>query len=212
MKRALAFLILLAASCASLAQGAPDLILFNAKVYTADDAQPTAEAVAIRGERIVAVGGNASVRALAGGATRSIDLRGQMLLPGFNDAHTHFGNAVEWYFQVMLMHVDDQAELLRLLEDLVEQRAQWRRKDHEVGFGKNDEAVDIVDRSGSRCLLPVAVAAHQVIGDAPLMLAQRHGRHVGGVAGQERRVGHRGSPGRCPARCRGRLDNRESAL
>ncbi len=116
MKRALAFLCLLAASCASLAQGAPDLIFFNAKVYTVDDAQPTAEAVAIRGDRIVAVGGNAVVRALAAGATRSIDLQGAMVLPGFNDAHTHFGNAVEWYFQAMLMHVEDQAGMLRELE------------------------------------------------------------------------------------------------
>ncbi len=117
MKRALAFLCLLAASCASLAQGAPDLILFNAKVYTVDDAQPAAEAVAIRGDRIMAVGGNAAVRALAGGATRSIDLQGAMVLPGFIDSHTHFGNGIDWYFQVMLMYVNDQAAMVRGLEE-----------------------------------------------------------------------------------------------
>jgi predicted amidohydrolase YtcJ len=89
----------------------------NAKVYTVDDAQPAAEAVAIRGDRIVAVGSDAAVRALAGSATRSIDLQGQMVLPGFNDAHTHFGNAVEWHFQVMLMHVEDQAAMLRGLRE-----------------------------------------------------------------------------------------------
>ena len=124
MKIALASLVLLAASCASLPlfndgasqpRGSPDLILFNANVYTVDDAQPNAEAVAIRGDRIVAVGANATVRALAGSATRSVDLQGAMVLPGFNDAHTHFGNAVEWYFQVMLMHVDTQAEMLKRL-------------------------------------------------------------------------------------------------
>lgn len=101
------------ASCAALAPAPmPTLILYNAKVHTVDDAQPAAEAVAVAGDRIVAVGSNAAVRALAGAATRSIDLQGAMLLPGFNDAHTHFGNAVEWHFQVMLMEVDNQAAMV----------------------------------------------------------------------------------------------------
>lgn len=119
MRSALAVVALVLAGCASMAPGPPDLVLFNAKVHTVDDAQPSAEAVAIRGDRIVAVGSNASVRALAGSATRSIDLRGQMVLPGFNDAHTHFANAIDWYFQVMLMHVDDQAAMLEGLRKAV---------------------------------------------------------------------------------------------
>ena len=106
------------ASCAALAPApAPTLILYNGKVHTVDDAHPAAEAVAIAGDRIVAVGGNAAVRALAAAGTRSIDLAGAMVLPGFNDAHTHFGNAVEWHFQAMLMHVDDQAAMLRALKE-----------------------------------------------------------------------------------------------
>jgi predicted amidohydrolase YtcJ len=106
------------ASCAALAPSPPPTLLFyNARVHTVDDAQPSAEAVAVAGDRIVAVGSNAAVRALAGAGTRSIDLGGQMLLPGFNDAHTHFGNAIEWYFQVMLMHVEDPAAMLRGLRE-----------------------------------------------------------------------------------------------
>ena len=81
--------LVLFAACAGLAPSAsgvaPDLILYNAKVYTVDDAQPMADAVAIAGERILAVGGNAEVRALAGAATRSLDLQGAMVLPGFNE-------------------------------------------------------------------------------------------------------------------------------
>ena len=119
MRIALAALALLAAGCAAVAPGTADLILFNARVYTVDDAQPTAEAVAIRGERIVAVGGNAAVRALAGPSTRAIDLAGAMVLPGFNDAHTHFGNAIEWQFQVMLMAADSEAAMIEGLRKAV---------------------------------------------------------------------------------------------
>jgi predicted amidohydrolase YtcJ len=115
MRLAAAFAAILLASCASIPTGAPDLILFNARVHTVDDKQPEAQAVAIRGDRIVAVGTDAAVRALAGGSTRSIDLGGAMVLPGFNDAHTHFGNAVEWHFQAMVMHVDDEAAMVREL-------------------------------------------------------------------------------------------------
>jgi predicted amidohydrolase YtcJ len=66
-----------------------DLLLVNGRVYTVDSARPWADAVAISGERIVAVGSSAELRPLAGPATRVIDLRGQFVVPGFNDAHVH---------------------------------------------------------------------------------------------------------------------------
>ena len=68
---------------------AVDLILHGGRVHTVDDARPTAEAVAVLGGRIVAVGSDADVKALAGSRTRRIDLRGRTLLPGFQDAHVH---------------------------------------------------------------------------------------------------------------------------
>ena len=67
-----------------------DLVVVNARVRTMDSARPTAEAVAVYGKRIAAVGTSAEVRALAGPKTRVIDARGALLLPGFNDAHVHF--------------------------------------------------------------------------------------------------------------------------
>jgi predicted amidohydrolase YtcJ len=68
----------------------PDLILNNGQVFTADPSQPYADAIAIRGERILAVGTSAEIAALAGANTRRIDLQGHVAVPGFNDAHYHF--------------------------------------------------------------------------------------------------------------------------
>jgi predicted amidohydrolase YtcJ len=68
-----------------------DVILFNGKVFTSDVAQPSAEAVAMHGERIIAVGTSADIATLAGAQTRRIDVQGRTVVPGFNDAHFHFG-------------------------------------------------------------------------------------------------------------------------
>jgi predicted amidohydrolase YtcJ len=67
-----------------------DTIIINAVVHTMDTAQPLAEAVAIYANRIVAVGSTSDIRKLAGPNTRTIDAQKRLLLPGFNDAHTHF--------------------------------------------------------------------------------------------------------------------------
>jgi predicted amidohydrolase YtcJ len=67
-----------------------DIIIVNAKVHTMDRNQPTAEAVAIHRNRIVAVGSTTDIKRLAGSGTKVIDAQGQLVLPGFNDAHVHF--------------------------------------------------------------------------------------------------------------------------
>jgi len=72
-------------------RSAPDLILLGGRIFTADARQPWAEALAIRGDRIVAVGPNADVVRLAGPRTRRIPLGGRLVVPGFNDAHDHLG-------------------------------------------------------------------------------------------------------------------------
>jgi predicted amidohydrolase YtcJ len=78
----------------ALAQSRPaaDLIITNAKVWTVDESRPTAQAVAVLGARIVAVGSNADAEAWRGAGTKVIDARGKLVLPGFNDAHVHFVN------------------------------------------------------------------------------------------------------------------------
>jgi predicted amidohydrolase YtcJ len=72
-------------------QTAPDVILFNGKIFTSDVAHPYVQALAIRGERIVATGDTDKIRALAGPQTKQIDLAGRTVIPGINDAHYHLG-------------------------------------------------------------------------------------------------------------------------
>ncbi|MBA2339073.1 MAG: amidohydrolase [Pyrinomonadaceae bacterium] len=67
-----------------------DLIITNARVRTMDKNRPDAEAVAIYGNRIVAVGSEAEIKRFAGARTRTIDAKGRLVLPGFNDSHVHF--------------------------------------------------------------------------------------------------------------------------
>lgn len=83
--------LLAACSSAPVSQdaGAPDLVLYNGKILTVDGKFSIAQAVAIRGERFVAVGGNDAVKALAAARTRQIDLRGRTVIPGLIDGHLH---------------------------------------------------------------------------------------------------------------------------
>src|ERR1041385_569729 len=67
-----------------------DLILTNAKVWTVDTALPRAEAVAVIGDRIIAVGSASEIDAWRGSKTNVIDAGGKLVMPGFNDAHVHF--------------------------------------------------------------------------------------------------------------------------
>lgn len=68
----------------------PDLIFINANVRTQDPDQPVAQAVAVKGRRIVAVGNTQTVKAMAADHTEIIDLGGRLMLPGFTDAHFHY--------------------------------------------------------------------------------------------------------------------------
>ncbi|REK91404.1 amidohydrolase [Streptomyces inhibens] len=69
--------------------GPADLVFLSGPVHTVDPARSRASAVAVRGDRIVAVGHDAEVRDLIGPATDVVDLRGKLLIPGFQDAHVH---------------------------------------------------------------------------------------------------------------------------
>jgi len=69
-----------------------DLVIINGKVFTIDKDKPLAEAIAVKGEKIIAVGSTSEISSLIEkGSTKVIDAQGRLVIPGFNDAHVHFG-------------------------------------------------------------------------------------------------------------------------
>src|SRR5262249_48670027 len=86
--RAVAAILLLMGSIASAAETA-DTIFINGNVYTVNEKQPHAEAIAVKGDRIVFVGSNADAQKLRSDKTRLIDLTGKTVTPGFTDSHCH---------------------------------------------------------------------------------------------------------------------------
>src|SRR5438045_3874519 len=67
-----------------------DLVLLGGKVVTVDPQRPAATAVAVRGDRIVAVGGDREVERLVGAGTKVIRLQGRLVIPGFIEGHGHY--------------------------------------------------------------------------------------------------------------------------
>jgi len=105
---------------------AADLIIVNANIHTLDNNQPTAEAVAILGNRIIAVGSNDEIKKLQGPNTRTIDAKGQLILPGFNDAHVHFMSGGFQLSSVDLRDANTPQEFAERIRDFAEKLPQGR--------------------------------------------------------------------------------------
>ncbi|HUL47551.1 MAG TPA: amidohydrolase [Steroidobacteraceae bacterium] len=111
--RILVSILLVGASGWAQSRPAADLIVTHANVYTVDRQHPRAEAVAVIGERIVAVGSPAEIDEWRGPETHVIDAHGQLLLPGFNDAHVHFTDGGADLAQVQLNDATSAKEFTR---------------------------------------------------------------------------------------------------
>jgi hypothetical protein len=97
-------------------QPAPDLILSNGKIITVDERFTIAQAVAIKGDRIVAVGTNQAMAQLAGANTRRIDLQGKSVTPGLIDNHMHLLRAAAtWTRELRLDGVYSRKEAVEML-------------------------------------------------------------------------------------------------
>src|SRR5438477_9156006 len=147
-------LLLIFANTSTLADKAPlsaDLVIINAKVHTMDRSQPIAEAVAVLGNRIVAVGSTKAIRDLAGTNTRVIDAKGQLVLPGFNDAHVHFMSGGFQLSSVDLRDANTPQEFAERIRDFAAKlpRGRWITGgdwDHERWPDAKLPAKELIDR------------------------------------------------------------------
>jgi len=98
----------------------PDLILYNARIHTVDPTYPWAEAIAIQGNLIRAIGTNDAVRALATEQTRQIDAEGRLILPGLCDSHIHLH---EWAINLTRPHLASARSKQEMLAQIAEYAA-----------------------------------------------------------------------------------------
>lgn len=117
MPRFTPILVALAIAPSTLPGQQADLILTNARFWTGDSLRPRAEAVAILGERILAVGSRSDVMATRGPKTTVRDLGGKFVAPGFIDNHTHFGQAGALLAGVNLLDVAEPAQLSKRVRE-----------------------------------------------------------------------------------------------
>jgi predicted amidohydrolase YtcJ len=130
-------------------QPAADLIVTHARVRTMDRARPAAEAVAILGERIVAVGSAAEIGAWRGARTKVIDAGGRLVLPGFDDAHVHFLSGGRQLDSVDLKTAGSAAEFARRIGE----RARSTPKGEWIQGGDWDEVSWTPPRLPDRSLI-----------------------------------------------------------
>jgi predicted amidohydrolase YtcJ len=126
----LATVVMVAAN--ALSAETADYVFRNGKVYTLDTKQPWAESVAVKGNKIAYVGSNDGAKEWTGPETKVVDLKGQMLMPGFIDAHTHFVSGAIGKRGVALVGSKDKQEMLQRIRDYVKANPQ---KTLYMGFG-----------------------------------------------------------------------------
>lgn len=134
-----ALLLALTVISAAGQNSAADLILTNANVRTMDKANPRAEAVAVADGRITAVGTTKAIQALAGKATKIIDVQGKLVLPGFNDAHVHFMSIGNLFSSIDLSDAKTEAEVMTRIAGF----AHYLPKGRWILGGKLDPSVAI---------------------------------------------------------------------
>jgi len=144
-----------------------DLVIKNAKIVTIDQENPRAEAMAIQGEKIVAVSSNAEIEAyIEDGVTRIIDAEGRLVVPGFNDAHIHFGPIDTDY--VELRYITDPKEITRRVKERVS-----RAKPGELIRGGHWEHEMFTDRKW-----PTKELIDGIAPDNPVVLSRADGHSV----------------------------------
>lgn len=140
MQRLIPTLLATALACSALpALAAADLVLFNGKVFTAEPGQGLMQAVAVKDGKVLQVGSDAQIQALADAHTQRIDLAGKVLMPGMIDSHSH---PVVAAFDSLGANLQDEVKPLPELE-------QWILAEVEQGRGKAGEVISIAGVSSA---------------------------------------------------------------
>lgn len=137
----------------------PNLILFNGKLHTQDKKYPNASAIALRDGRILAVGGDDEIRALAGAETEEIDLQGKRVLPGLTDSHIHF---YEWSLLLQGIMLEDAGSLAEVQARVRDAAARQEVGTWIIGQGWNEDSWDD-PRTPSKADLDEIALDHPVI-------------------------------------------------
>ena len=117
LSTAFAILAGLAAGCSRPPRMAADLLITRANIWTGSPRQPTANAIAVVGDRIVDVGSADEISPWRGSTTTIIDAEGRRVLPGFNDAHVHLVDGGTALDNVNLKDADSPAEFARRIDE-----------------------------------------------------------------------------------------------
>ncbi|NSW94263.1 MAG: amidohydrolase [Bacteroidales bacterium] len=143
-------LIFMAISCTGAGNGKADLVIINGKLFTNDKKSPYTEALAVKGEKIIAVGTTRKIRSLIkDGSTIVIDAKGRLVIPGFYDAHIHFGPLDPDYIE--LRYTTDPSVITEKVREKVSKSrpgelirgGHW---EHEMFFDRKWPSKDLIDR------------------------------------------------------------------
>ena len=158
----------LAVFMAAAAPAPADLVLLSARIWTGDAARPSAEALAVHGGRIAAIGSNSEIEALRGPATRVVEGRGRRVLPGLIDGHTHMSMGGFNLLAVDLRHTRDE-------KDFTERLARFA-KTRPAGGWITDGAWD--HQQWPVPSLPTRSLLDPATGDRPTCIARQDGHMV----------------------------------
>ena len=118
--------LLLLSTCAKVREMA-DLALLNGAIWTGEGGRPWAEALAVKGEKIILLGLSKEIRKLVGENTRVIDLKGDLVVPGFIDSHTHFLSGGFSLLSIRLREAKSKQEFIARIEEKAKQlgKGEW---------------------------------------------------------------------------------------
>ena len=127
-----------------------DLVIINGKVLTIDKDNPVSEAIAVKGEKIIAVGTSSQISPMISkGITKVIDAGGRLVIPGFNDAHVHFGPLDPDYIE--LRYTSDPAVITekvkaRVLKSKPGELIEGGHWEHEMFIDRKWPSKELIDK------------------------------------------------------------------